>query len=176
MHLKGDNVMLIISERRQMEDNIGGIHPFFLNRNIDASRSGWSASSRASQTRNGQKLSREIFPPFPSWKGVQRYTPRLISLSLVLAPRCRYALYTHYIDIKIVHCRRGQPPRLHSLHTRYVKCNEPFGFSFFILISAGLSLRLESPRSRQRQASERIRSSRRVERSAREKGNLASPR
>lgn len=29
MHLKGDNVILIISERREMEDNVGGDPPIF---------------------------------------------------------------------------------------------------------------------------------------------------
>lgn len=102
----------------------------------------------------------------------------------VLAPRCRYMHIYAYIDIKVVHCRRGQPPRLHSLHTRYVKCNDPFGFSFFlILISAGFLRRLESPRSfRETLATGRTRSSRpRGERSARGKreggrGNRATSR
>lgn len=58
-----------------------------------------------------------------------------------------------HIDKKVVHCRRGQPPRLHSLRTRYTLDIMYLSFLFFfcILIPAGYTSR---SRNRHRVASQ----------------------
>lgn len=116
---------------------MGGIHPVSQSKNIDASWSGWPEPRRP----NGQEYPVKS-PPSPFPRGRANKSIRLISLSLVLAPRYRYAYIRIYRYKNCALPMETTSALAFALHTRYIKCNESFGFPFFflILISAGFVL------------------------------------